>query len=164
MIRLNDVHAIKLIAGAANIQFVPKLHYCVASYDKNDILMGGTLYTDITGVGGSCQVHFAGFRPNWINKALLYCGFQYPFEQLGLKKIIGPIPEYNYKSRNMAIRLGFNIEYKIEDVFNYSHGINGMYITSMTRDKCRWLDMEPPEFDFAPSHLTSNAQLSVVGL
>lgn len=148
MIRFDDVHAIRLIATAARIQFVPQLHHCIADYDANDRLKGGTLYTDYH--GGACQVHFAGFRKGWISKSLLWLGFDYPFNQLKVKKIVGPIPEWNVASRNMALHLGFKIEYKVDDIYNHPDGVNGLYITSMTRESCRWLDIPMPLIDYAP--------------
>ena len=162
MIRLNDAHAVNLIASAAHVQFVPKLHQCVAEYDSRDILRGGVLFTDW--MGGSVQVHVAGFRKNWASKALLFVTFDYPFKQLKIKKLIGLVPEENWKARNLNLHLGFKIEHLIEDVFNYKHGLNGMYIMSMRREDCRWLDMEPPRLNFAPPALTNNIgnQLSIV--
>jgi hypothetical protein len=164
VIRLNDVHAIRLIASAAHIQFVPKLHQCIAEYDSNDILRGGVLFTDW--MGGSVQVHVAGFRSNWATKALLFMTFDYPFKQLKVKKLIGLVPEENYRARNLNLHLGFKIEYKIDDVFNDKGPFNGMYIMSMKREDCRWLGMEPPTLNFAPIELTNNIehQLSIVDI
>jgi hypothetical protein len=147
-IRFNDVHAIKLISQTAHMQFVPILHQCVAEYDTRDILKGGILFTDF--MNGSIQMHIAGFRPNWGSKALVYLGFHYPFRQLGVKKVIGLVPEYNWKSRNLSLHLGFRIEYLVEDVFNHHDAPNGMYIMSMTREQCRWLNMRPPHIEIAP--------------
>lgn len=159
-IRINDVHAIKLLAKAATIQFVPTLHHCIARYSESDRLMGGTLYTDYW--GGSVGCHFAGFAPNWINRELLWLGFDYPFNQLKVKKLFGLIPEWNVQSRNTALRLGFKIEYLAADVFNFEHGVNGMYLTSMLREDCRWLKMPMPYIEYAPEDRTSVAR-PVVG-
>ena len=162
MIRLNDAHAVNFIAAAAHVQYVPKLHQCIAEYDSNDILRGGVLFTDW--MGGSIQVHVAGFRPNWASKAILYMTFDYPFKQLKVKKLIGLVPEINWRARNLNLHLGFRIECLIDDVFNDANSLNGMYIMSMRREDCRWLNMEPPALHFAPVELTNNIerQLSIV--
>lgn len=153
MIRLNDIHAIKLIAMAAKIQFVPKLHSCIARYSASDKLMGGVLYTDFW--GGSVSMHWAGFCPNWVSRALIWLSFDYPFRQLNAKKVIGLTPESNVTARNTAIRFGFRIEYLVQDVFNDADGLNGMYILSLRREDCKWLDMPVPVIEFAPPALTS---------
>lgn len=153
MIRINDPHAIKLIMEAAHVQFVPKLHFCIADYDSNDNLRGGALYTDFW--GGSVMMHVAGFRPGWGSKAILWVAFDYPFNMLKVKKLFGMVPEWNWRSRHACLHIGFKMEYLVSDVFNFSHGINGMYLFSMRREDCKWLDMPKPRLEFAPPELTN---------
>ena len=152
-IRINDPHAIKIIMNATCVQFVPQLHFCIARYSESDKLMGGTLYTDYW--GGSVGCHFAGFAPGWINRELLWLGFDYPFNYLKVKKLFGTIRESNVQSRNVALRLGYKIEYLIEGVFNRPDGVNGMYLMSMLKEDCRWLDMPKPDIKFAPLERTN---------
>lgn len=164
MIRVDDVHAIRLIAMASHIQFVPHIHHCIASYTESDSLKGGVLFTDYWGNGGSCQLHVAGFRPGWASKALLYLAFNYPFRQLGVKKIFGLVPERNHVARNFNIHLGFRIEYMVEDVFNHMDGVNGMYLMSMRKDECKWLNMRMPFIDYAPPERTNTITLPLASL
>jgi hypothetical protein len=153
MIRLDDVHAVKLISGATRVQYVPKLHHCIARYSESDRLLGGVLFTDW--MGGSVQIHVAGFCKNWMSKALLYLTFHYPFRQLKIKKLIGLVPEWNVVSRNLSLRMGFRIEYTIYDVFNHQHELNGMHLMSMTIDECKWLHMKLPFIEYAPLERTN---------
>ena len=155
-IRIDDIHAIKLLAQAAHIQFIPRLHHAVARYSESDILMGGVLFTD--NWGGSVQMHVAGFCPRWASKSLLYLAFDYPFRQLGVKKVFGLVPEYNVAARNLNLHLGFKIEYLTYDVFNFADGVNGMYLMSMTCDECRWLNMKLPYIEYAPLERTSRIE------
>ena len=138
------------------------LHQCIANYDSCDVLRGGVLYTDY--MGGSLQMHMAGFHPNWITKALLFLAFDYPFKQLQLKKVFALVPEWNVLSRNMCQRLGFIIEYRTDDVFNRVDGVDGMYLLSMRKEACKWLEMEKPIIDQAPPERTNSItrQLSIV--
>jgi hypothetical protein len=152
MIRINDVHSIRLIAQAAQIEFVPKLHHCIATYDKSDRLAGGVIFTGY--LSGSVQIHMAGFQRNWVNKAIIYLAFNYPFVQLGVNKLFGLVPERNTVSRNNTLHLGFKVEYLTPDVFNYEDGVNGMYLVSMYKKDCKWLDMPMPFIDYAPDYLT----------
>lgn len=163
-IRFDDVHAIRVIAHACMIQFVPRIHHCIAEYDSNDRLTGGGFFTDYWGNGGSCQIHMAGFNPRWITRPLLYLAFDYPFNQLGVQKLFGLVPERNHKARNINLKLGFRIEYLAEGVFNHKDDVNGMYLMSMTRDECRWLKMKMPYIEFAPPERTNTIDLPLAAL
>jgi hypothetical protein len=156
-IRFNDPHAAYLIASAAKIPFVPQLHHCIAEYDSNDILRGGVLFTDY--LGGSVQVHVAGFRLNWASKVLLYLTFQYPFKIIRVKKLIGLVPESNTQARNLNLHLGFKIEYLVADVFNWGDAPNGMYVMSMYAEDCKWLNMPTPRVILAPKEKTNQLTL-----
>ena len=151
MIRINDVHATKLIAQASQIEFVPKLHHCIADYSGNDQLKGGVLFTNYR--VGSVAIHMAGFRKNWVSKSMLYLAFHFPFRQLKVKKLFGMVPERNVEARNNDLHLGFKIEYMIDDVYGYEDGVNGMYLMSMRREDCKWLDMAMPFIEYAPDSL-----------
>ena len=85
MIRINDAHAVNIIARAANVKYVPQMHHCIAEYNSHDQLVGGILYTDWN--QGSLLMHSA-LLPNKgiLGRQLLWLGFQYPFIQLGIKK------------------------------------------------------------------------------
>lgn len=153
MIRLDDVHAIKLIAQATEMQFVPGLHHCIARYSQSDLLLGGVLFTDY--MGGSIQLHVAGFYPNWGSRALLYLSFHYAFEQLKVKKIVALVPEWNTRSYSLCVHLGFEFEYLTDDIFNHADRPNGMLLLSMRQRECRWLGMKPPCIEFAPIERTN---------
>jgi hypothetical protein len=155
LIRINDVHATMLIANACSVQFVPRIHHCIATYDESDKLVGGNLYTDYWGNGGSCQLHTACFNKRAVSKAMMYLAFDYPFRQLKVGKIFGLVPERNIAARNFDLKLGFRIEYLAAGVFNHVDGVNGMYLMSMTKDECKWLDMKMPYIEYAPENKTS---------
>lgn len=151
---------------AADVQFVPRLHFCIADYDSHDCLRGGVLYTDFW--GGSTMMHIAGFRPYWGSKALLWLAFDYPFNQIKVKKVFATVPEWNWRSRNFCLHIRFKMEYLVSDVFNRMDGANGMYILSLRREDCRWLDMPKPKITFAPPERTNPidrplAQMPTVG-
>jgi hypothetical protein len=154
-IRINDLHAIKLIAMAAEVQFVPKLHSCIARYSKEkDSLLGGVLFTDFR--GGSVVMHWAGFHPNWISRSLIWLSFDYPFRQLDVNKVFGLTPESNIIARNTALRFGFKIEHVIDDVFKRADGFNSLYVLGLRKEDCKWLDMPVPVIEWAPLNKTSN--------
>lgn len=114
--------------------------------------MGGVLFTDWNNMG-SVQMHMALFGGFGGMRPLLYLVYQYPFEQLKVKKVFGLVPEFNARARNMNLHMGFKIEYVVDDVFA-GEAPCGMYIMSMTRNECRWLNMKPPPVEYAPMIFT----------
>ena len=162
-IRINDVHAINIISKASQMQFVPHLHHCIAEYNSKDQLVGGCLFTDWN--IASVNIHTALFGNKLLlGRQLLWLTFQYPFNQLRCKKLIALVPEWNVAARNLDLKLGFKIEYKMDDVYGNPDPMpNGIYIMTMMRDQCKWLKMKPPTIEFAPPErmnpLPSIAQL-----
>lgn len=153
-IRLNDVHAIKLIAQQAHVRYVPGQSHCISQYDSRDVLMAGVLFTDWN--QGSIQQHTAVWGGTGGLRPLLWLVFQYPFIQLGVKKIFGLVPEFNIQARNLNLHLGYKIEYLADDVFGYGDGTpNGMYLMSMRKEECRWLTMKCPPIEYAPLMFTN---------
>jgi len=58
--------------------------------------------------------------------------FEYPFDQIGVKKLIGNIFSSNAKSIKLAEHSGFELEAVIKDM----HPEGDMLIYTMTRDQC----------------------------
>lgn len=157
MIRVNDMHAFKLLAIAAEVPFVPGLHGCIARYSTDDKLMGGVVYTDYK--VGSVVMHWASFHKNWVSRALIWLAFDYPFRQLNVDKVFGLTPESNVTARNAALRFGFKIETIVHDVFRRADGMNNLYVLGMYRKDCKWLDMPVPVLDFAPPEKTNTVDM-----
>lgn len=154
MIRIDDVHATKLIAAASEVEFVPRLHHCIAEYTAEDQLKGGVLFTGYR--VGSVMIHMAGFRKNWVSRPMIYLAFDYPFRQLKVNKLMGTVPERNVRARDNDLHLGFKIEHLSPDVLGYEDGVNGMYLMSMYRHECKWLAMPMPFIDYAPDTMMNN--------
>lgn len=81
----------------------------------------------------------AGFRPDWANRDMLWVAFDYPFNQLGCKKLFGQVPESNPKALEIDLKLGFKIIAKIDDVFPDG----ALIVVALDRDDCRWLNLKP---------------------
>jgi RimJ/RimL family protein N-acetyltransferase len=65
--------------------------------------------------GESIQTHIA--IEGRVNREFLWFINYYPFEQLGVKKVIAPIRSNNEKSIRFAKHLGFEIEARIKHVY-----------------------------------------------
>lgn len=149
MIRINEAHAINLIAQYAGIDLGAKVH-CIAHYDNTDQLTGGVLLLNDN--GWSMEIHSASFKPNWGRQELLWAVFNYVFRVRRIKKLFGRVPESNTRARKFNRSLGFIEEVIIEDVFQ---GGEGMVVMSMYEEGCKFLKMKLPKVEFAPLEKTN---------
>lgn len=137
MIEFNNPEHGKRIGEKVGIGFNPPLDVVIAR-TRGGELLGGVIIKDYTGV--SAFIHVAAFSPNWMNKDFLWVVFDYPFNQLKIATLFGPIKESNSKALEFDLKLGFIPSYRIRDV--YPDG--DMILLSMKRDQCRWLQMPRP--------------------
>jgi len=131
-----DLNHARQIASDAGAFFNPEIDICI-SRDEGGVLVGGMIYTGYTGASIGC--HFAGYRPDWINRDLLWVGFDYPFMQLGCAVLFCQVPETNKKALEINAKLGFKIVAKIDDVFPDG----ACLVHALRREDCRWLKMTP---------------------
>jgi len=108
---------------------------------EHDELLGGSVFQNYTGVNGSIGIHVASYAPRWINPELLFQTFHYPFIQLGVRKLFGTVPAKNTAALKFDLKLGFEIEQTIKDVYPD----DDMLLVSMLREHCRWLGIKPRE-------------------
>jgi RimJ/RimL family protein N-acetyltransferase len=109
----------------------------ISRVDKDGKLLGGVIFDGWT---GSCVfAHQGSFDPHWLSRDMLWTCFDYPFNQLKVKKICGTIPSSNPKLLELNLKFGFKVEAVIKDGYRDSD----MLVMSMTRDECRWLNIKP---------------------
>jgi hypothetical protein len=136
MIVFNDLEHAKLISQAIPRPFNVMADVVISNVDKDGKLLGGVTYDGFT--GGSIFMHQAGFTPKWLSRAMLWVVFDYPFNQLNVKKVCGTIPSYRKTLLEFNERLGFKEECRIKDA--YPDG--DMIVLSMPREECRWLSIK----------------------
>jgi RimJ/RimL family protein N-acetyltransferase len=124
------------IAQEAGFVYNPASDQVIARVENGELL-GGVTYTGYT--GASIQLHMAGFRHGWANRDFLWMAFDYPFNQLGCRKVFGQVPETNTLALEIDQKLGFKIIAKIEDVFPDGACI----VLALAREDCRWLKLKP---------------------
>jgi len=85
--------------------------------------------------GASMRIHIAG-EGNWLTRDYLRYCFDYAFNFVKVKKLIGLVESQNAKALRFDKHLGFAHEHTIKD------GVPGgdLVILSMTRDQCRYID------------------------
>lgn len=126
--------AIAIAAGAAYDQRTCS----VVARVRDGKLIGGVIYANFT--GESCAMHSAAWDPHWLNRDMLYVIFDYPFNQLGVKRIFGCVPEDNVRVRDFNRKFGCKDVARLEGMFR---GNVAGIVTSLERDACRLLGVRP---------------------
>jgi len=88
--------------------------------------------------GASICGHVAASSAHWLDCGFLFAAFDYPFNQLHVRKIIGLVDAANARARAFDEHLGFQLEATI-------HGAapgGDLLIYTMTREQCRFLDLK----------------------
>jgi RimJ/RimL family protein N-acetyltransferase len=148
-IRLNDAHAIKLVAEVTRVNLGAKI-FCIADYDVNDKLLCGALLMSDNDY--SMEIHFASFVPNFVRQEMLWAVFSYIFKVRKIKKLFGRVPENNKRARKFNKHLGFKEEAIIDDVYP---GGEGLVVMGMYEENCKYINDKPPEVNFAPVEKTN---------
>lgn len=148
-IRIDDAHAIKLIAERAGIDLGAIVH-CIADYDDRDVLVSGVLLMNDN--GHSMEIHSAGWARTSARHELLWVIFNYVFKVRKVKKLFGRVPANNIVARKLNKHLGFREEVIINDVFPDGEGL---VIMSMYEEDCMFVNIKPPEVKFAPPEKTN---------
>ena len=130
-----------IIGQEAGYVFNPRCDQVISRVVDNELL-GGVVYSGYT--GHSIALHFAGFDPHWIIRDMIWVCFDYPFTQLGVKKIFAPVPSSNTLALEMDLRWGFKDPVVLKDVFDDGD----LIVLSMLREDCKWLKLKPRRFTF----------------
>jgi RimJ/RimL family protein N-acetyltransferase len=105
---------------------------------RDGIRLGGVVFSNYT--GESIAMHSASWHPRWINRDLIYCTFDYPFNQLGVKRIFGQVPEDNIRARKFNQNVGFRTVARVEGVYR---GDIACLVMRLDREDCRLLKVKP---------------------
>jgi len=136
MIVTNNPEHGHAVARGAGVTFNPAVDVVLARVVDGE-LRGGVIFNNYT--GASINVHIWGKNPKWIDRDLLWMTCDYMFKQLGCKKVFAQIPANNKRSLDFSLNFGFKIEARIADVFPDED----LFVLSMLREDCRWLNLRP---------------------
>lgn len=112
--------------------FNPDLNTAIG-LERDGQLIGGVVFDNF--LGRSICIHVAADGGFWLTRDFLHAAFSYPFDQLGVSKLIGPVDSDNFEARRFDEHLGFIPEAVIKDAGR--HG--DLILYSMTRQQCRFL-------------------------
>jgi hypothetical protein len=104
-------------------------------YIKDGELAVGIMYDGFTGAGGSIMMHSRCDNPKATSRWFYWAIFDYPFNQLGVKKCNVLVHENNERALKLNIKLGFIRDTDLKDYFPDGNAI----LLSMYKKDCRWL-------------------------
>jgi hypothetical protein len=134
---LNDPDYGHEIAVATETFYDPKCSANISRVRDGECL-AGAIYTQFT--GPAVVMHQAVFVEHGLNRDLLWAAFDYPFNQLAVKRIFGLVKETAEKVRAFNYHLGFRDVARIDEM--YEHDI-ACIVMRMDREDCRFLDIKP---------------------
>lgn len=102
-------------------------------------LLGGAVYFNKFGTV-SISVHVASRTPHWLTRDLLFMLFDYPFNQLGVKRLFGFVASDNPHAIKFNHKLGFRDVNWIPDMLK---GGATCIVMRMDREDCRFLSIKP---------------------
>lgn len=100
---------------------------------KDGKLVAGVTYSEYNGASVVCGIAGEG---RWANRGFLWLMFDYPFNQLKVKRITTFINPKNEVSQKFTLKLGFTLESKMQD----AHPEGDMWVTRMLRHECKWIE------------------------
>ena len=132
----NITHGFK-IGAAIPRPYNPSVDVVISKVTPEGNCLGGVIYDGFT--GGCIFMHQAGFHPHWLTGNMIWIVFDYPFNQLGVRKVAGTINSSNKELLDFNRRLGFKEEGRIK----HAYPDGDLLVLTMERSVCRWLKIKP---------------------
>ena len=104
----------------------------IGKLDDQGNLIAGVLYEDWNGANIVC--HIAG-EGNWASRQFLNVIFDYPFNQLEVRRITVPVGSTNIKSIHLVTRMGFALESTLAQAIPDGN----LLLYRMFRSECQYL-------------------------
>lgn len=98
-------------------------------------LLAGVVYQNYNGV--NVFTHIAGKGMCWLSRKFLWTIFDYPFNQLGCRRITATVLASNTTSRRFVEHLGFSLE----STMRQAARDGDVLVYVMFREDCRWLHL-----------------------
>jgi RimJ/RimL family protein N-acetyltransferase len=103
-------------------------------WQRNGALVAGVAYAEWNGPNVVCHIASDGSR-RWLTRPYLRAIFDYPFNQLKVKRITVCVGEGNTASRRFVEHLGFTLE----TTLRAAHPTGDLFVFSMFKESCRWI-------------------------
>lgn len=114
---------------------IPNYGAGLGMVNKAGDLVAGVMYENYT--GASVTATIAINKGTIISKDFMRVIFEYPFEQLKVKKLFAMVAASNAPSIEFITRCGFVEETRIKDYYESGDAV----VFACTPESCRWLTM-----------------------
>lgn len=101
---------------------------------KDGEIVAGVAYAEWNGPNVVCHIASDGSK-RWLTREFLWTIFDYPFNQLGCKRITVCVGQKNADSNRFVKHLGFELECQLKD----AHPTGALNIYRQFREECRWI-------------------------
>jgi len=112
----------------------------IATVDDMGVL-GGVLFKEWT--GESFRLSAVGFDRGWLTRELLWCVFDYAFNQCGAKRVWTGTPDGNDQALRLNEHLGFKETVRVPGMYP---GNRCVILRMLERSDCRWLKLKSRQF------------------
>lgn len=119
------------VCAAAGCEYLPGMPAIGCIVDG--VPVAGVVYTDYTGT--SIGIHSRCDDPRRVSREFYWAIFDYPFNQLGAKRVRGLVSTANLAAQRVDEHLGFVEEARLPEYFPDADAI--LYV--MKKEDCRWL-------------------------
>lgn len=143
---INEPHFADMVAQLAGAHYNTRYDRSIVRVTPDLEFVGGVIFTDYS--GESVFMHSGSVTPHWLNRDMLYCISDYPFNQLNVKRVFGRVPESKPDVIAFNEKVGFKVVARIEGVFR--HNIAAV-IMCLEKQDCRYLNVTPSH-NFTPYH------------
>ena len=96
-------------------------------------MVAGVVYTDFN--GSSIAIHSRVSNPRLVSREFFWAIFNYPFNQLGVRRVTGLVSTANLAAQRVDEHLGFVEEARLKEYFPDGDAI--IYV--MWKESCKWL-------------------------
>ena len=100
-------------------------------------LVAGVAYADWNGPNVVCHIASDGSR-RWATREYLRVIFDYPFNQLNVKRITVCVGQGNADSRRFVQHLGFGLETTLRS----AHPSGDLLVYAMFKEQCQWISAD----------------------
>ena len=111
----------------------PWANYEAIGLAQGDELIAGVVFDSYV-PAARCCMHVAGEGRTWLNRDFLWVCFDYAFEQMGCKTIVGLVDADNADALRFDRHLGFQELARIPQ----GAGDCDLVVLAMQREMCRW--------------------------
>ena len=125
---------IAAFVAATQGQNEPWGEYTALGLLRHGALVAGVIYNHFGGAGVCAHI---GAIPGgrWMTRGFLHAMFDYPFGQLGKRRITALVSRKNRRARRFAENLGF----KYEGTVRHALQTDDLILYGMLREECRFL-------------------------